>query len=88
MEIELKLYGSSKILSENDTLLIEVSDNSNIKELRQKLEKLITEKYSKNNLNNLANTAAFFCKDDEIVDDNYKLKDKELISIIPPIGGG
>ena len=88
MEIELKLYGSSKILSENDTLLIEVSDNSNIKELRQKLEKLITEKYSKNNLDNLANTAAFFCKDSEIVDDNYKLKDKELISIIPPIGGG
>jgi|TARA_B100001250_G_C19575902_1_gene689740 molybdopterin converting factor small subunit len=88
MEIELKLFGSSKILSENDTLLIEVSDNSNIKELRQKLEKLITEKYSKNKLDNLANTAAFFCKDDEIVDDNYKLKDKELISIIPPIGGG
>ena len=45
MEIELKLYGSSKILSTNDTLLIKVPDNSNIKELRQRLEKLITEKF-------------------------------------------
>ena len=33
-------------------------------------------------------TAAFFSEKDEVVNDNYKLKDKEFISIIPPIGGG
>ena len=27
-------------------------------------------------------------ENDEVVNDNYKLKNKELISIIPPIGGG
>ena len=43
---------------------------------------------SKNNLENLPNTAAFFSEKDEVVDDNYQLKDKEFISIIPPIGGG
>ena len=33
-------------------------------------------------------TAAFFSEKDEVVNDDYKLKDKEFISIIPPIGGG
>ena len=41
-----------------------------------------------NNLNNLPNSAAFFSDRNEIINDNYQLKNKELISIIPPIGGG
>jgi molybdopterin converting factor small subunit len=88
MEIQIKLYGSSKMLSENETLLIELPENSNIGQLRNSLKKLINEKYSKNNLNNLSNSAAFFSEKNEIINDNYKLKNKELISIIPPIGGG
>ena len=40
------------------------------------------------NIENLPKTAAFFSEADEIVNDSYKLKNKELISIIPPIGGG
>ena len=88
MEIQIKLYGSSKMLSENETLLIELPENSNIGQLRNSLKKLINEKYPKNNLNNLSNSAAFFSEKNEIINDNYKLKNKELISIIPPIGGG
>ena len=88
MEIQLKLYGSSKILSDKDTLNIQLPNNSNIKKLRDILTKIISEKYSKNNLENLPKTAAFFSEKDEVVNDNYKLKDKEFISIIPPIGGG
>ena len=88
MEIQLKLYGSSKILSERDTLNIQLPDNSNIKKLRDILTKIISEKYSKSNLENLPKTAAFFSEKDEVINDNYKLKDKEFISIIPPIGGG
>ena len=42
MEIQLKLYGSSKILSENDTLNIQLPDNSNIKKLRDILTKIIS----------------------------------------------
>ena len=52
------------------------------------IKKLINERYSKNNLGNLPNSAAFFSEKNEIINDNYKLKNKELISIIPPIGGG
>ena len=88
MEIQLKLYGSSKILSDKDTLNIQWPNNSNIEKLRNILTKIISEKYSKSNLGNLPKTAAFFSEKDEVVNDNYKLKDKEFISIIPPIGGG
>ena len=88
MEIQLKLYGSSKILSDKDTLNIQLPNNSNIEKVRDILTKIISDKYSKSNLGNLSKTAAFFSEKDEVVNDNYKLKDKEFISIIPPIGGG
>ena len=88
MEIQLKLYGSSKILSEKDTLNIQLPNNSNIKKLRDILTKIISEKYSKNNLKNLPKTAAFFSEKNQVIDDDYKLRNKEFISIIPPIGGG
>ena len=88
MQIQLKLYGSSKILSDKDTLNIQLPNNSNIEKLRNILTKIISQKYSKSNLENLPKTAAFFSEKDEVVNDNYKLKDEEFISIIPPIGGG
>ena len=88
MEIQLKLYGSSKILSDKEILNIQLPNDSNIEKLRSILTKIISEKYSKSNLENLPKTAAFFSEKDEVVNDNYKLKDKEFISIIPPIGGG
>tara|TARA_B110001452_G_scaffold257719_1_gene252183 strand:+ start:572 stop:838 length:267 start_codon:yes stop_codon:yes gene_type:complete len=88
MEIQLKLYGSSKMLSDKEILNIDLPNNSNIKKLRSALSKIISRKYLKNNLENLPKTAAFFSEEDEIINDNYKLKNKELISIIPPIGGG
>lgn len=76
------------MLSDNETLLIQLPENSNVAKLRNKLTKIISEKHSKSNLENLPKTAAFFSEKDEVVNDNYKLKDKEFISIIPPIGGG
>ena len=88
MEIQLKLYGSSKILSDKEILNIQLPNNSNIEKLRNNLFKIISEKHSKSSLENLSKTAAFFSEKDEVVNDNYKLKDKEFISIIPPIGGG
>ena len=88
MKIQLKLYGSSKILSDKNTLNVQLPNNSNIRKLRDILTEIISEKYSKNNLENLPKTAAFFSENDEVVNDSYKLRDKEFISIIPPIGGG
>ena len=88
MEIQLKLYGSSKLLSDKETLLIELRANSNVEQLRNSLSKIISDKYSKSNLGNLPTIAAFFSENNEVINDNYQLKNKELISIIPPIGGG
>ena len=88
MEIQLKLYGSSKILSDKETLNIELPNNSNIEKVRDVLTKIIFEKKLKNNLDNLPKTAAFLSAKDEVINDSYKLTDKEFISIIPPIGGG
>ena len=88
MEVQLKLYGSSKILSDKEILNVDLPNNSNIKKLRIALSKIISRKYLKSNLENLPKTAAFFSEADEVINDNYKLKNKELISIIPPIGGG
>ena len=76
------------MLSKNETLLIRLPENSNIGQLRSSLKKFIDETYSKSNLGNLPNSAAFFSDRNEIINDNYQLKNKELISIIPPIGGG
>ena len=88
MEIQLKLYGPSKILSDKDTLNIQLPNNSNIRKLRDILTKIISEKYSKSNLENLPKTAVFFSEKNEVINDSYKLRNKEYISIIPPIGGG
>ena len=88
MEIQLKLYGSSKMLSDKGTLSIQLPNNSNVRKLRDILTKIISEKYSRSNWENLPKTAAFFSEKDEVINDSYKLRNKEFISIIPPIGGG
>jgi len=69
MEIQLKLYGSSKILSDKDTLNIQLPKNSNVEKLRNILTEIISEKHSKSNLIGLSKTAAFFSENDEIVND-------------------
>ena len=53
MEIQLILYGSSKMLSDKDTLNIQLPDNSNIEKLRNILNKIISKKHLKSNLEKL-----------------------------------
>ena len=88
MKIKLKLYGSSKLLSDKNFISIQLPEHSNVEKLRYVLTKIISEKYLKEDLNNLSKTAAFVSEKDEIIDDNYKLENNEHISIFPPIGGG
>ena len=88
MKIQLKLYGSSELLSAKGVLSFNLPKNSKIKNLRSSLMNLIVKKKLKNNLGSLPELAAFSNMKDEIVSDNYRLKNKELLSIIPPIAGG
>tara|TARA_B100000959_G_C14449533_1_gene406202 strand:- start:196 stop:459 length:264 start_codon:yes stop_codon:yes gene_type:complete len=87
MKIQLKLYASSKILSDTDILKVDLPNSSNVGDLRNALSKIISEKNLKQ-LKDLPAASAFFGEFNEVINDEYKLKDKELISIIPPIGGG
>ena len=88
MKIQLKLYGSADSLSTKGVLSFNLPKNSKIKNLRSSLMNLIVKKKLKNNLGSLPELAAFSNMKDEIVSDNYRLKNKELLSIIPPIAGG
>ena len=88
MKIQLKLYGSSELLSGKGVLSFNLPKNSKIKNLRSSLMNLIVKKKLKNNLGSLPELAAFSNMKDEIVSDIYRLKNKELLSIIPPIAGG
>ncbi len=88
MKIQLKLYGSSELLSGKGVLSFNLPKNSKIKNLRSSLMNLIVKKKLKNNLGSLPELAAFSNTKDEIVSDNYRLKNKESLSIIPPIAGG
>jgi len=47
MEIQLKLYGPSKILSDKGILNIKLPNKSNIEKLRKVLDKIISEKFTK-----------------------------------------
>ena len=68
MEIKLKVYGSSKILRDKDTLNIQLPNNSNIEKVRDILTKIISEKYPESNLENLPKTVALKeINDDEIL---------------------
>ena len=88
MEVKLKLYGSSKLLSDKKILNIQLPESSNVEKLRHALTKIISKKNLKNDLNDLSKTVAFVSEKDEIISDKYRLKNNELISVFPPIGGG
>ena len=77
MKIQLKLYGSSELLSTKGVLSFNLPKNSKIKNLRSSLMNLIVKKKLKNNLGSLPELAAFSNMKDEIVSDNYRLKNKE-----------
>ena len=54
MQVQLKLYGSSKMLSDKEVLHIKLPNNSNVEKLRSVLSKIISEKCLKNNRQNLS----------------------------------
>ena len=58
------------MLCEKGILHIDLPNNSNIEKLRSVLNKIISEKYLKNNLHNLSKTAAFFSETNEVINDN------------------
>ena len=89
MKIKLELFGISRDFSNQSSLDFEVDKNSTIKDIRNKLIDYLDEKFSGNeNYKKIVNSSAFCSADNNIISDNYKIKNNEKIAIIPPIGGG
>ena len=89
MKVSVELYGATKDLSKNKFLELEVKKNSSIKDIKIEILEIIEKNFKGNqNLKKLVQSSAFCSEEDEIISENYKINDNQIIGIIPPIGGG
>ena len=89
MKVTVELYGAAKDLSKNSFLEFKIKKNSSIKDIKIEILEFIEKKFKGNqNLKKLIQSSAFCSKEDEIVSEDYKINENQVIGIIPPIGGG
>ena len=89
MKVKIELFGASRDFSNQSFLDFEVDKNSTIKDIRNELINYLDEKFNGNEgYKKIVNSSAFCSENNNIVSDNYKIKNNEKIAIIPPIGGG
>ena len=89
MKVSVELYGATKDLSKNNFLELEVKKNSSIKDIKIQILEFIEKNFKGNqNLKKLVQSSAFCSEEDEIISENYKIINNQVIGIIPPIGGG
>ena len=89
MKVTVELYGATKDLSKNNFLEFEIKKNSSIKDIKIQILEFIEKNFKGNqNLKKLIQSSAFCSEEDEIVSENYKINENQIIGIIPPIGGG
>jgi len=89
MRVTIELHGASKDLSKNNFLEFEIKKNSSIKDIKIEILEFIEKNFKGNqNLKKLIQSSAFCSEKDEIVSENYKINENQVIGIIPPIGGG
>ena len=89
MKIKIELYGASIDFSSQNSLDLNLDNNSTIKDIRNELINYLDKKFSGNeSYKKIVNSSAFCSENNNIVSDNYKIKNNEKIAIIPPIGGG
>ena len=89
MKIIIELFGASRDFSNQDSIEINIENNSTIKDIRNKIIDHLDKNFKGNeNYKKIVNSSAFCSKSNNIVSDNYKITNHEKIAIIPPIGGG
>ena len=88
MKVTIELFGASRDFSNQDSIEIDIENNSTIKDVRDKMLGYLHSNFKGNeNFIKIVNSSAF-CSKDNIISDNYKITNLEKIAIIPPIGGG
>ena len=89
MKVKIELFGASRDFSSHNSLDLNLNNNSKIKDIRNELINYLEEKFNGNEgYKKIVNSSAFCSENNNIVSDNYKIKNNEKIAIIPPIGGG
>ncbi|MDA9889998.1 MoaD/ThiS family protein [Pelagibacteraceae bacterium] len=89
MKVKIELFGASRDFSNHNSLDLNLNNNSTIKDIRNELINYLDEKFNGNEgYKKIVNSSAFCSENNNIVSDNYKIKNNEKIAIIPPIGGG
>ncbi len=89
IKVTIELYGEAKDLSKKNYIEIEIKKNSSIKDIKLQLVKFVENKFNgKENLKKLIQGSAFCSDKDEIIHENYKIRQNQVVGIIPPIGGG
>ena len=88
MKIKVELFGVCREFSDKDFVNFEFNKEIKIKDIRDEMVKLVKNKFPENkNYLEMVKKSAFSNKD-EIIEDEFMLKDNQTVSIIPPIGGG
>ena len=89
MKVKIELFGAARDFSDQNILELTLNNDSKIKDARIEIIKYLEENFDGNkDFVKIVNTSAFSSENNNIVSDNYKIKNNEKIAIIPPIGGG
>ena len=88
MIVIIELFGASRDFSDQNLLELDIENDSTIKDVRNKILNYLDINFKGNeNFIKIVNSSVF-CSNDNIISDNYKITNNEIIGIIPPIGGG
>ena len=89
MKVKIELFGASRDFSSHNSLDLNLNNNSTIKDIRNELINYLDKKFNVNeSYKKIVNSSTFCSENNNIISDNYKIKNNEKIAIIPPIGGG
>ena len=89
MKIKLELFGASRDFSNKDYLEFNIKEQLEIKDFRNEIINYLNKNFKGNeNFVKIVKTSAFCSEDNQIINDNFKIKKDKKIGIIPPIGGG
>jgi len=83
MKVKLELFGASRDLSDKDFLEFNIEKKISIKDLKKKIINYVDEKFKGNeNYKKIIETSAFCSEDNNIISENYKINELDIISLI------
>ena len=89
MKIKLELFGASRDFSNKDHLEFNLKEQLEIKDFRKEIINYLGKNFKGNeSFIKIVKNSVFCSKDNNIINDDFKIIKDQKIGIIPPIGGG